>query len=670
MTKRTAYFLMTILLPAVCGTVLGAGASWVAQGPFGGPANSVSVDAASHAVYCGTFFNGVMKSSDRGVHWAPANGGLAENGEKTVQTVAASPSAGGRLILGSQNGIWISVDGAASWSPTNVVKEPGAFRGPDIRAVTFAASDPTRAYAAEDGGRVWRSTDSGAHWTSSSAGITDPSLVAVAVDPTAPDVVYTSTFTGHVFRSSDGGKTFVESDGGMPHTDIDALIVDPTQTATIVAGSGAGIFRSTDHGATWHPAAGGPPGNGGPLDETPYGLTAASFGNVPTLYAACRFGGVFASIDHGATWSRVDQDLTSPGPYALAFDASAGLAYAALEGDFARSLDGGVTWSISDDGFAAQEVYTLAFDPRSSATVLAGTYGFGVFRSTDSGATWSRTSEPAYVLGLFFDRHDPRIVYFVGGNFAGVFRSANGGVSWTAINAGLASSQYQALAQSGSGSVLLTGNFDGEIFRSTNGGASWQKSVAGLTASSIHFLAADPRAAGTFFASTDSSIFRSTDGGVHWARTATGYPAGGPTEILVDPSNSTTVLAGSPAGFEEPGKGAWRSLTGGLTWNPIGGPLANETVEAFAADPDHPGVFYAGTFGGGVFRSADHGATWAAFPSGGLANRNVVSLAVGGHGWALQAGTKAQGSFRFDFPGRHAIPAPGGAGAVKVEPRT
>ncbi|HET9795535.1 MAG TPA: hypothetical protein VFS34_13865 [Thermoanaerobaculia bacterium] len=657
---------MIIIVGAAATSAFGA-ASWVSQGPFGGAADSVALDASNHAVYAGNFGGGVQKSTDMGLHWAPANTGL---GNTTVNLLAASPAASGRVVVGTQNGIWLTTNGGESWSATNVIGKPGDFEGPDVRAVAFSPSDATRVYAAQDGSAgVWRSTDSGAHWTPSAAGITDGFLVAIAVDPTSADIVYTSTFSGHLFRSTDGGETWAESDSGLPHTDIDSILVDPTQPATVVAGTGNGLYRSTDHGASWHPAAGGPPGNSGDKDQTPYGLSAATFGNVPTLYAASHFGGLFASTDHGATWTRIDHDLAAFGPYAFVFDTSAGVAYAALDGDFGHSLDGGVTWSIANDGYAAQYVPTVAFDPDSPNIVFAGTWGNGVFRSTDSGNTWTATSVPAFVLGLLFDRHDPNVAYFVGGNEVGIMKSTDGGRSWKAMNSGLGPvEEFQALAQSGSGDVLLTGDFHGNVYRSTDGGASWHKAVTGLSASSINFLAADPIAAFTFFVATDSKIFRTTDGGVHWAPSGSGYP-GAPGAILVDPFSSAILLAGSPSAYFTRGTGAWRSVNGGISWTSVGGALQNQTVETFAADPAHMGVIYAGTFGGGVYRSTDHGATWTPFTAAGLVNENVVGLAVSPHGWALQAGTDSTSTFRYDFPGRHVIAGPGTEAVPKVHPR-
>jgi photosystem II stability/assembly factor-like uncharacterized protein len=205
MARPAAHFL-TLIVPIFSLATAAGAASWISQGPFGGPADSVAIDPVTHAVYAGNFGGGVLKSTDAGLHWAPVNNGFGNGGEMTINGLAASPSASGRLIVGTQNGVWLTTNGGASWAATNLAAASPGVEGPDVRAVAFAPSDTTRAYAAVKGSGVSRSVDSGAHWTSSVVGITDTFLVALAVDPTSPNTVYAGTFNKHLFKSTDGGR--------------------------------------------------------------------------------------------------------------------------------------------------------------------------------------------------------------------------------------------------------------------------------------------------------------------------------------------------------------------------------------------------------------------------------------------------------------------------------
>ncbi len=113
-----------------------------------------------------------------------------------------------------------------------------------------------------------------------------------------------------------------------------------------------------------------------------------------------------------------------------------------------KSADGGGTWTTS---FRGEIVHSLAIDPSTAATIYAGTDGdgFGVVRSTDGGANWSNPVNAGLpsttVSAIAIDPTTPSTVY-VGTSDAGVFRSTDTGASWTPINAGLGNLVLSALA--------------------------------------------------------------------------------------------------------------------------------------------------------------------------------------------------------------------------------
>jgi photosystem II stability/assembly factor-like uncharacterized protein len=72
------------------------------------------------------------------------------------------------------------------------------------------------------------------------------------------------------------------------------------------------------------------------------------------------------------------------------------------------------------------------------------------------------------------------------------------------------------------------------------------------------------------------------------------------------------------------------------------------SVLALAIDPAAPTTIYAGTQGGGIFRSTDGGSTWTAFNTG-LSNMNVTTLAISSTGTTLHAGTRGGGVFEFEI---------------------
>ena len=79
--------------------------------------------------------------------------------------------------------------------------------------------------------------------------MTDPESFAIAIDPITPTTLYAGTGAG-VFKSTNGGETWSLTDAGPPN--VLALAIDPITPSTLYAGtSRAGVFKSTDAGATW-----------------------------------------------------------------------------------------------------------------------------------------------------------------------------------------------------------------------------------------------------------------------------------------------------------------------------------------------------------------------------------------------------------------------------------
>ncbi len=195
-----------------------------------------------------------------------------------------------------------------------------------------------------------------------------------------------------------------------PHSEtINALAIDPQTPTTLYAGtSGDGVFKSTDGGTTWRAVNTG-------LDPRRCCFALAIDPQTPTTLYASTDGGVFKSTDGGESWGGVNTGLTNP---------------------FARAL---------------------AIDPQTPATLYVSTGG-GVFKSTDGGGNWRSVlvlSPGTFVLALAIDPQTPMTVYAgtidatTTGSGHGVFKSTDGGESWSAVNTGLSNQAVLALAVEG-----------------------------------------------------------------------------------------------------------------------------------------------------------------------------------------------------------------------------
>src|SRR5579864_4189688 len=230
-------------------------------------------------------------------------------------------------------------------------------------------------------------------------------------------------------------------------------------------------------------------------------------------------------------------------------------------------------------------------------TVYAGTPLGDLWTSTDGGLTWSFVSRIAGRGRLVaVDPGQATTVYAEtrGADFAssGVYRSADGGVTWQHVLVGFAcSSVVISPAAAQTAYVCLD---DGSIRRSDDAGLTWRP--AGALPESYTFgafaLAIDPTDPNTLYDAGQPGVLKSTDGGAHWSQVlsfSNPPPENEPIALLVAPSNPATLL------------------------------LANNPLVDASVTPDAR-----------VLRSDDAGATWTAIDAGlpGLPEK-LLSLAVG-----------------------------------------
>ncbi len=611
------------------------------------------LDPASPAtIYAGTFGKGVFKSSTGGQSWAAINSGLAA---AVVPALALDVSSPGTLYAGTGNGVFKSTNSGQSWIAAN-----SGIRNALVTALAVDPTNPATVYAGTGipGGSgstgVFKTTDGGQSWIPATSGLPLMPLLSVvtslAVDPSNPDTVYAGTLGG-VFKSTNGGESWTAINSGLEVAEVAltpdltliavlALAIDPSNPATLFAViAGEGIFRSTDGGQSW--TAGD-----SSLPEANVWALAVDPSNPATLYAVTAGNGVFKSADEGASWTALSSGLAGASISGVAIDpANPAIVYAAsLDGGLRKSLDGGQSWDPADSGLPtftftnAPEIRALAVDPSNAATAYVASYGStvsngvfertgGVFKSTNGGQSWTAANsglEETDIQALAIDPANPATLYagtgsiFGGGD--GVFKSTNGGQSWTAANSGLPSfAGVPALAidPANTATVYAGTAFGGgvdAVFKSTNGGQSWTAVNSGLPSFvSVPALAIDPANTATVYAGTAfgggvDSVFKSTNGGQSWTAVNSGLPSfANVLALAIDPANTATLYAGTGSG----GDGVFKSTNGGQSWSTVNSGLASPSVRVLTIDPNSPAMLYAGT-SDGLFKTTDGGASWTA----------------------------------------------------------
>jgi len=276
---------------------------------------------------------------------------------------------------------------------------------------------------------------------------------------------------------------------------INALVVDPTNSQIVFAGtgqrgSGSGVYKSEDAGQTWRLAA-------TELPSQDVLALALSPDVPPTLYALvdARGGDVYASADGAAGWTRMG-DTGFFGGYArlLRIDPADGslLFAVAKSKSVVRSLDGGRAWLAIGEGLPRDErgavyIQSLDIDPANTKVVYAGTgassgHGHGVYKSTDGGQTFSVANRGMIdyrITALAVDPVQPQVVY-AGAEAGELFKSTDGGQTWDSLTAKLPTGRgsyptvMQIIVDPTASETIYLLCARSDVLVSNDGGNGWQ----------------------------------------------------------------------------------------------------------------------------------------------------------------------------------------------------
>ena len=350
---------------------------------------------------------------------------------------------------------------------------------------------------------------------------------SLVCDPANPDHLWIGSAGGGVWKSSDAGQHWKTAWRARTPLQIGALAIDPSNAQTLYAGTGEanlsadsyagdGIYRSVNGGRSWKPwamSARGLPRRVGSIAVDPFDgrhvlVGGVGFGRVSSDND---FGGLYASADGGATWKR--ESFISTANY----------------------------WC-----------HKIVFDPSTRGTVFATFTGpgarSGIWRSTDGGANWTqlKTGLPAPErigrTAIALAPSNTRIVYAIcadagPGNddgVLGVFRSANGGNTWTNI----AGNHFAGEGQMSYGNAIAVHPADPnhvicggvDLHLSLNAGAGWQRAsqwdadrgTAAYAHADHHTLLMPTATPGRVYSANDGGLDMSADGGKHWVNRSAG----------------------------------------------------------------------------------------------------------------------------------------------------
>lgn len=566
-----------------------------------------------------------------------------------------------------------TADGGETWE---TILEVEGSEG--ITSVCIDPANPDTVYAGSTGddAGLWVSRNAGADWNRLYSPLNFTNVHTMAADPGRPDIAYAGVWGGGTYRTVDKGESWTRLENDP--TDSAIAIMPDSQDSDVLYiadRTAPKVYRSGDDGKSWttYFDAG---------DEYYRVLSAAisdcdpSVMYVSVLKSGSPFAGAFFRIENG------NAELVGDGmdriPVSIGVDPedSDHIIVVSHAGGVSESKDGGHSWvSISDncDGLpdkSSMSYNKVVFDPADPDTIYllgggdvvttalqpsgisAGTVNT-VYRSADGGKSWSNLNDgnlgenSGSIKGIAFTGDGILLL----GCTNGVFQSSDNGATWRDVSGNIACRCTAGLEMSADGETFYAPMLGEGVFAGNmkQGELAWQESSA-LRVPIHHVLVnVDPSNPDIIYASAyPGGIFKSTDGGESFSENNFGLPSFSVDDPLrqgyyafqIAPSDPDILYLGIY------GKGVYISRDGASTWIAVNGAdntLQSKGIYSLAIDPDDPSVVTVSAEEG-VFRTQNAGESWELWSEGMPDQLQVRTLAISPDR-QLYAGTLGYGMY-------------------------
>jgi photosystem II stability/assembly factor-like uncharacterized protein len=267
-------------------------------------------------------------------------------------------------------------------------------------------------------------------------------------------------------------------------------------------------------------------------------------------------------------------------------------------------------------------ITSIALDSANPDRLFVSTNGGGVWRSLDGGKSWTLSGKLLSDRSVSFVLLQPKSnTLWAGAEQGALARSKDGGQTWEWVMSDLAQTPHPVVFDPNNPKAIWLPDVNLHK-RSSDGGVKWTEfRISGGDVMTLTFHPKDSKTIWAGGVNGRSGLWRTSDGGASWKQLGTGFPESNRgRKILVDPTKPDTLYMAAS-------RGGYKSTDAGESWTPFGGSFPQgEEIEGLTMHPSSSETVYAGTKKG-FWKTTDGGQTWSRL-TGGLPRYVVRGLAI------------------------------------------